>query len=276
MARATARKRVTKQKTKKQKGIRVSKRPATAEEAANAAKCPSPKTHEEVFYDEDDEWPIPPDELLRQQIVGWQKQLAESDVALPTAETIKTAASLYWQTRYAQEKPDTPLHYHTAAGKACNECIRLIMSWMRKSCPDNLAIDSAFQNVVCAVRDGDFTGTQQLAELLKKQAAPPAEGKPKRKKTASNSVPARGTKTWYRYVICHHTYKKKCDKDFPETSELLCGDEDRNNTACRGFLEMRAPSQKVIDEVKSEFPGRELWEVDFKDPKSDITASATR
>ncbi len=179
MARATARKRVTKQKTKKQKGIRVSKRPATAEEAANAAKCPSPKTHEEVFYDEDDEWPIPPDELLRQQIVGWQKQLAESDVALPTAETIKTAASLYWQTRYAQEKPDTPLHYHTAAGQACNDSIRLIMSWMRKACPENLSIDSAFQDVVCAVRNGDFTGTQQLAALLKKQAESPAAGRPK-------------------------------------------------------------------------------------------------
>jgi hypothetical protein len=106
------------------------------------------------------------EELLKGHITHWDEELARLDTDTPDVETVKNAVWRYFETLYAADRDEMPLFYRTAAGKVSNAFRQLIMGWMRTAWPENPAIDSAFQNVVCAVRDGDSSAAEELVSRI--------------------------------------------------------------------------------------------------------------
>ena len=123
--------------------------PSRAAGQANAA--PSPDTT---------------DSQLRKDLDDELKRLTEAGGSEPTVDAIRQGADALFWSEYLAKCDDTGIGVRKAARRLYNESSRVLMSWMRRAWPENPAIDSAFQSVVHAVRNGDLTAAEQIVERI--------------------------------------------------------------------------------------------------------------
>ena len=106
------------------------------------------------------------DSQLRKDLDLERERLTKAGGSEPTVDAIRQAADAFFWSEYLGKCDDTGIGARKAARRLYNESIRVLMSWMRHAWPENPAIDSAFQSVVHAVRNGDLTAAEQIVERI--------------------------------------------------------------------------------------------------------------
>lgn len=106
------------------------------------------------------------EEILRGHVDDWRQRIEEYDVPLPDVAIIKATVVLFYETFYSTNHKSTPIFVLTVATTVHKKAINLICRWMRKAWPENPSITSSFNDTVTAIRDGELSAAEQIAERL--------------------------------------------------------------------------------------------------------------